>query len=91
LGRNIEPGRIFGEIALFSPTKRRTATALCVTDCTVLTITEETVHQLYYQDPAFSISLVELIVHRLSNDIDRADSRLSSFVNSRQPEQPEQP
>lgn len=88
LGRNIEPGRIFGEIALFSPTKRRTATALCVTDCSVLTITEETVHQLYYQDPAFSISLVELIVHRLTNDIDRADSRLSSFVNSRLPEQP---
>ena len=87
LGQNIEPGSIFGEIALFSRNKRRTATALCVTDCTVLTIHEETVHQLYYQDPSFSINLVELIIDRLSNDIDRADSRLSSFVNSQLPSQ----
>jgi hypothetical protein len=74
-GRNVEPGRVFGEIALFSPTKRRTATARCLTDCTVLTIDEETVHQLYYQDPAFGFSLIELIVARLSNDISRADSQ----------------
>ena len=72
IGQEILPGRVFGEIALFSPSKRRTHTALCLTACTVLQIHEDTVRQLYYQNPAFGFHLIGLVAARLSDDVERA-------------------
>lgn len=80
IGREIAPGRIFGEIALFSPAKRRTRTARCVSDCTVLTIDEGTVKQLYFQNPQFGFHLIGLVAARLSADVERAESRLSQIT-----------
>jgi CRP-like cAMP-binding protein len=40
IGKRLEPGRIFGEIALFSPSGRRTHTARCLSACSVLEIHE---------------------------------------------------
>ena len=77
IGRAIAPGRIFGEIALFSPNRRRTHTVRCVVPSTVLIIDEATVRQLYYQNPAFGFHLVSLVAARLSEDVDRAETRLS--------------
>jgi CRP/FNR family transcriptional regulator, cyclic AMP receptor protein len=71
LGKALEPGRIFGEIALFSPSRRRTHTARCVSACRVLEIHESTVKQLFYQNPAFGFHLIELLAGRLSADIER--------------------
>jgi len=71
IGKRLDPGRIFGEIALFSPSRMRTRTALCVTDCTVLEIDESTVMQLYYQNPAFGFHLIELLAGRMSADVER--------------------
>jgi CRP/FNR family cyclic AMP-dependent transcriptional regulator len=72
IGRELAPGRIFGEIALFSPDKRRTFTARCLSDCTVLTIDEATVNQLFHQNPAFGFHLTALIAARLSEDVGRS-------------------
>ena len=71
LGKALEPGRIFGEIALFSPSRRRTHTARCVSACSVLEIHESTVKQLFFQNPAFGFHLIELLAGRLSADIER--------------------
>ena len=81
IGREIPPGRIFGEIALFSPDHRRTHTARCVSACTVLTIDEATVKQLYFQNPAFGFHLIGLVAARLSEDVGRAESRLAQRVD----------
>lgn len=70
-GMRLEPGRIFGEIALFSPSGLRTQTALCRSACTVLQIHESTVMQLYYQHPAFGFHLITLLAARLSADVER--------------------
>jgi CRP/FNR family transcriptional regulator, cyclic AMP receptor protein len=72
IGQEIPPGRVFGEIALFSPSKRRTHTARCLTACTVLRIHEDTVRQLYYQNPAFGFHLISLVASRLLDDVGRA-------------------
>jgi hypothetical protein len=72
IGQEIQPGRVFGEIALFSPSKRRTYTAHCLTACTVLQIHEDTVRQLYFQNPAFGFHLISLVAARLSDDVQRA-------------------
>ncbi len=66
---NVVPGQIFGEIAFFSPDRRRRLTALCAEDCTVLSMDESTVKQLYYQNPAFGFNLVELVAARFSSDV----------------------
>ena len=72
IGHEIPAGRVFGEIALFSPAKRRTHSARCLTPCTVLHISEDTVKQLYYQNPAFGFHLIGLVAARLSDDVERA-------------------
>ncbi|HEY2257917.1 MAG TPA: cyclic nucleotide-binding domain-containing protein, partial [Variovorax sp.] len=48
IGSMMDPGRLFGEIAFFAPDKRRSLTARCATDCTVLRIDESTFKQLYF-------------------------------------------
>jgi CRP/FNR family transcriptional regulator, cyclic AMP receptor protein len=79
IGKPIEPGRIFGEIALFSPSGLRTNTVRCVTDCTVLEVDDRTVKQLYYQKPAFGFQLISLLAERLSGDVTRIESRFGEL------------
>jgi CRP/FNR family transcriptional regulator, cyclic AMP receptor protein len=74
-GKRLEPGRIFGEIALFSPDRVRTNTVRCVTRCVVLAIHESTVRQLYFQNPSFGFHLIELLAARLTTDVGRAEER----------------
>ena len=78
IGHEIPAGRVFGEIALFSPAKRRTHSARCLTACTVLHISEDTVKQLYYQNPAFGFHLIGLVAARLSDDVERAGPTVAS-------------
>jgi CRP/FNR family cyclic AMP-dependent transcriptional regulator len=60
----IEPGTIFGEMALFTASGRRTASAVCVDNVRLLVITYEQFEQLYFQNPEFGLYLVRLIVRR---------------------------
>ena len=76
IGVKMASGRIFGEIALFSPDKIRTHTVRCLTPCTVLVISYGTVKQLYFQNPAFGFHLIELLASRLGQDVARAESQL---------------
>src|SRR5438874_1981951 len=75
--QTMEAGRMFGEIAFFSPSRRRTATARCLDDCLVLSVNEHTVRELYYQNPSFGFELVGLVAARLSAD----SARLSADVD----------
>lgn len=77
IGVRVEPGRIFGEIAFFAPDKRRTNTARCVGPCTVLTIDESTVNQLYFQNPEFGFQLMALVAGRLTADVNRLQKKIS--------------
>jgi CRP/FNR family cyclic AMP-dependent transcriptional regulator len=76
LGKMLEPGRIFGEIALFSPDRVRTSSVRCLSPCTVLRIHDSTVRQLYFQDPAFGFHLIDLLARRLSGDVQRVQAQL---------------
>ncbi len=80
IGVRIKPGVIFGEIAFFSPDHKRLATARCATHCTVLSIDEETVKQLYYQNPAFGFKMIELVAERFSADVARANARAEAAL-----------
>jgi hypothetical protein len=67
----LEQGAIFGEMALFTKTGKRTASAKCLTDVSLLAITYEQFEQLYFQNPEFGLYLVRLIVRRFeANHLD---------------------
>ena len=65
IGISVSEGEIIGEMGIFSPDRERTASAICETDLDVLTLTEEKVVQLYYQNPKFGFYLMRLTIHRL--------------------------
>lgn len=69
----LEPGRVFGEIAFFSPDHRRTLTARCIEPGLLLSIDESTVRQLYFQNPGFGFELIGLVAGRLSADVRRLE------------------
>jgi len=71
VGRTLEAGQIFGEIAFFAPERWRSSTAVCITRCTVLSIDEDTFKQLVYQNPEFGLEVMHLIAARLCQDITR--------------------
>jgi len=77
IGVFVEPNHMFGEIAFFAPDKKRTNTARCVDACTVLTIDESTLNQLYYQNPEFGFQLMALVAGRLTADVKRLQEQLA--------------
>ncbi|GLI92202.1 Crp/Fnr family transcriptional regulator [Methylocystis echinoides] len=64
----LEPGAIFGEMALFTKNCKRTASAKCLTDVRLLSITYEQFEQLYFQNPKFGLYLVRLVVRRFESN-----------------------
>jgi hypothetical protein len=82
IGEAMEPGRLFGELAFFAPDKRRSLTARCATDCTVLTIDGATFQQLYFQNPAFGFQIVTLVAGRLQADLRRTNAQLAASRTS---------
>jgi len=77
IGALIEPGTMFGVIAFFAPDNRRTLTARCATKCTVLTIDESTLKQLYYQNPDFGFELMAQVASGLTADKQRLEQQLA--------------
>ncbi len=71
VGRILSAGQMFGEIAFFAPGRKRSSSARCLSDCTLLSIDEATFNELVYQNPDFGLAVVRLIAGRLSNDVIR--------------------
>jgi len=77
---SVKPGEIFGEIAFFSPERRRTLSAVCGEDSVLLSIDQSTVRQLYFQNPGFGFEIVGLVAGRLSADVARLRAQLVGQV-----------
>lgn len=70
-GLEIGPGAILGEIGVFSRDKTRTQTVTCLTDGELLSVTEEMIYQLYYQNPRLGFYFMRLIIRRLTDNLER--------------------
>lgn len=66
------PGSLVGEIGLFAPDNLRTLTLVCVSDCTLYSLSAEGMARLYYQNPKLGFHVMRLIVARLMNDAEKA-------------------
>jgi hypothetical protein len=81
----LRPGNLFGEIALFSPSHRRTQTARCLTDAELLWITEKNLAQVCYQNPAVSFHLLRLIAAHLLGDVGRLEAERNASMAAVKP------
>jgi CRP-like cAMP-binding protein len=81
LGITLSAGETFGEMSMFSPTGQRTASAVCETDCELLSLGNERVAQLFYQHPKFGFFLARLITGRLIEDYRRLEARFAGRDN----------
>jgi hypothetical protein len=68
-------GTVIGEIGIFAPSGRRTASAIAQGETQVLSLTTDKVLQLYHQNPTFGFHLLRLVVRRLLPDAAVTDSR----------------
>jgi len=67
----LERGSVLGEIGIFAPDRKRTATAIAEEDTDVYSIDEDKIIQLYYQNPRLAFYLVKLITRRLIENLTR--------------------
>jgi CRP/FNR family cyclic AMP-dependent transcriptional regulator len=67
----LERGAVLGEIGIFAPDRKRTATAIAEEETDVYSIDEDKIVQLYYQNPKLAFYLVKLITRRLIENLIR--------------------
>jgi CRP-like cAMP-binding protein len=76
LGIELPPGRLMGELGFAAPKNRRTQTIECLESGDVLSITYETLLELYFQNPEFGYYLLSLTSERLLQNISRLENAL---------------
>ncbi|HEY6025054.1 MAG TPA: cyclic nucleotide-binding domain-containing protein [Pseudolabrys sp.] len=79
IGVELPPGRIMGELGFVAPKNRRTQTIQCVENGDVLTITYETLLELYFQNPEFGYYLLSLTSERLLQNISRLEGIVEDY------------
>ncbi len=69
LNISLSAGEMLGEIGIFSPERKRTASGLCETDVEVLRISARRVFELFCQNPKFAFLLMQMIISRLNQRV----------------------
>ena len=71
INKVLKSGAVVGEIGVFAPNQKRTATIVCRTECTLFDLTESKAKQLYFQDRSFGFAVLQLIISRLVENNER--------------------
>jgi CRP-like cAMP-binding protein len=79
IGVEVPPGRVMGELGFVAPKNRRTQTVTCIESGDVLTITYETLLELYFQNPEFGYYLLSLISERLLQNVSRLEGLVEEY------------
>lgn len=69
--KTLKPGAVVGEIGVFAPHQRRTATIVCRSDCTLYELTDGKAKELYFQDRSFGFAVLQLIIGRMLENNER--------------------
>lgn len=68
---DMAPGDLFGEIGIFAPEHKRTATVVCKTDADFFTLSFDEVRRCYFLNPQFAFYVMYLVTRRLMADRER--------------------
>ena len=91
IGVEVSPGRIMGELGFVAPKNKRTQTVKCIESGEVLTITYETLLELYFQNPEFGYYLLSLTSERLLQNISRLEGLVEEYKTKLDQQQIQQP
>lgn len=80
LGIDLAQGDIFGEIAFFTDAAARTATARCIENTEVYSITEKQFMRLQFEDPSFGLAIMRTITRRLIENVGRPPQTVQPAV-----------
>jgi CRP/FNR family transcriptional regulator, cyclic AMP receptor protein len=75
ISKTIGKGDVIGEISMFSPSRKRTVTAVCETDGELLRMSDDQVLRLYHQNPKFGFYIVQVITRRLIENYEALAAR----------------
>jgi CRP-like cAMP-binding protein len=79
LGIAIPPGEVVGELAMLSPDKLRTQSAVCVDAGQILVISYDQVRQLFFQNPKFGYYFMQLSARRLFENMKRMQAEIEAL------------
>ena len=71
INKVLKSGAVVGEIGVFAPNQKRTATIVCRTESTLFDLTESKAKQLYFEDRSFGFAVLQLIISRLVENNER--------------------
>lgn len=76
-GESVASGRLIGDAVLFEESGRQTTTVAAGSDAIVAALPQASLHELYFQNPAFGYRLVRLLLASMRAELDalRADGR----------------
>ena len=63
-------GAVFGEVGIFTPSRTRSASAICGKTSVIYSIRKEEVLRLYYQNPKFGFVIVRLLSRYAKENVD---------------------
>jgi hypothetical protein len=66
INKRLGAGELLGEIGFLTDAKQRTLSAICETDCQLLSANEDAFTKAYYQSPALGMSILKLVATRLN-------------------------
>lgn len=69
LNLRLRAGQVLGEMGILSPLKERTASAICEEDLEAYTMDYRQVIQLFREDPALALNLVQMSIKRLIENL----------------------
>ena len=73
IGKTLSSGTVIGEIGVFARHQQRIATVVCLTDCELYELSESKAKELYYQNPSFGYAVLQLIIARLTENMESAN------------------
>ncbi|MEO9948466.1 MAG: cyclic nucleotide-binding domain-containing protein [Roseobacter sp.] len=68
VGKTLNAGTLFGEVGLFTPDQKRTASAVCAETCEIFVIHYRDIVRQCLKDPAFGLFLTGLIAGRMAEN-----------------------
>jgi hypothetical protein len=78
---DILPGSVLGELGMLVPDRKRTQTATCTENCTILEISYDRIEEIYYQNPTFGFYFLRLCSARLFQNIERLERTIQARDN----------
>jgi CRP-like cAMP-binding protein len=80
VNKRLGPGAVIGDVGVFAPDQRRTATVKCETDCRIYEMTGAKAKELYFQDPPFAYAGAADNHYTVAGESNTVEASRTTFV-----------